>query len=60
MAKLRRMRKPAAADTGGGGGTGAPVASWMNWFACCVPSEPQTGHATAQGIRLFTGSTANL
>jgi hypothetical protein len=51
--------------TAGGGcnGRGGAVelvarARAINSFADAVPSAPHTGHATAEGIRLFTGSTS--
>jgi hypothetical protein len=31
----------------------------MNWLASWVPSAPQAGQITGQGMRLLTGSTAN-
>lgn len=55
----RLTRRLAAVAGGGGTGIWAAPVERMNWLAESVPSVPQAGQATGQGMRLFTGSTAN-
>jgi hypothetical protein len=45
------------ATSGGGGGGGGELWAMIS-FAAAVPSAPQTGQATSEGMRALTGSTS--
>jgi len=53
------MRKRDTGAAGARAGICGATAEAMTWLASSVPSAPQSGHTTAQGMRLLTGSTSN-
>src|SRR5689334_1582463 len=52
--------KGATAGTATAGAVSAASFCAMIWLAAAVPSRPQIGHVTLEGMRPLTGSTSNM